>query len=337
MLKPVKITVGCDPEGFFERGGAIIGSEKVLPQRGLISKGTWKSDVVLDGVQFELNPSATQTGAELGGCIAKSMFTLREHLKSLPDITCCWRGTVEVGRSELDSLSPKSRVLGCAPSKNIYGHKPLTINPETYQKRSAGGHLHLGLKNNTKVHSHVSDERSRLVPLLDIFVGNTMVLLDRDPGAIERRENYGRAGEYRLPNHGLEYRTPSNCWLRSYALLSLILGLAQIAISTLDTTLEGKNDLEQELVDVVEIDNFVQAINTNNYDLARANFNVVRPFLAKHLGWEGFQLTPSTLDKFLDFADSVRLHGLETYFKDDPLTHWCKNEFTEFSTFLKEL
>ena len=71
------------------------------------------------------------------------------------------------------------------------------------------------------------------VKILDIVVGNTCVIMDRAPSQVERRKVYGRAGEYRLPAHGIEYRTLSNFWLRSYQLTHLVFSLARFAINIL--------------------------------------------------------------------------------------------------------
>lgn len=325
MLKPVKVFWGADPEGFFERGGKIIGSEKVLPEGGL------GKDVVLDGVQFELNPQAMLSPSMLGNNIKMAFTNLKAQLLKVPEVKVCFNGLVEIDREELDSLSESSRILGCKPSKNIYGLKPIDVDPLTYRKRSAAGHIHMGL-GNTKVFNHKDDERQKLVAYDDIFVGNTCVMLDRDPGAAERRENYGRAGEFRLPDYGLEYRTLSNFWLKNYTLQSLVFGLAHIAVSAVD---QGK-ELEDELVEVVSIDKFIEAINTNNYDLARDNFLTIEPFLVKHLPKDGpFPLEPGTLRKFLEFTDAVKAKGLESFFPENPVDHWVSGKFVEFKDFLK--
>lgn len=336
MLKPVSLFYGTDPEGFFQRDGKIIGSEKVIPKAGLGAK--YPAAVVLDGVQFELNPACGATPSILGSHLSWAFQSLKRHLSTIPDISFCFRGVVEVDREELDSLSPETRILGCNPSMNYYGDKPITVDAAVYRKRSAGGHLHLGLTASGLYDPAGStDHRQKLVPLLDIFVGNTCVLLDRDLGAAERRENYGRAGEYRLPKHGLEYRTLSNFWLRNYALLSLVCGLGHIAVSVLRETVNG-NDIEQELINVVNIKNITEAIDKNSYGLARKNFESIRPFLAKHLpDVHDFQLTPRNLDKFLMFCDKVQMLGLPTLFQEDPVMHWCSGRFTDFYKVLEEI
>jgi hypothetical protein len=246
----------------------------------------------------------------------------------------CWDGLVEVSREELDSLHPDARVLGCQPSDNIYGTRPINVDVNTYRKRSAGGHLHFGLKGLRALFNMRTD----LIIPFDLFVGNTCVLIDRDPGAAERRENYGRAGEYRKQPHGIEYRTTSNFWFRHYSLMSLVYGLASIAIAVVQDGLDG-GVIEQELISTVHIPDFIKAIDLNDWDQARVNLEGLRPFLVKHLPEVGFVLGPSSLDRLITFAEGVRDKGLSAFFPEDPVTHWVSlgqagAKFTGFDEFL---
>ena len=342
MLQPVNVSYGSDPELFFQRGGQIIGAEKVLPEEGLINPLHGVPFVVLDGVQCELNPPQSSTPVGVASHISTAFRLLQQHLAKTPDaeVTCCFNRIVDVSRKELNSLSEKSRVLGCLPSLNIYGSKPLKCNRETYRKRSPGGHVHVGLKT-TNIYSGSAtspntDERSRLVPLYDILVGNFSVLLDRDPGAAERRENYGRAGEFRLPEHGIEYRTPDNFWLRNYSLMSFVFGMINLATSVLVETLNG-NDLEQELVEIVNIKRVIKAINNNDITLARKNIADITPWLMNHLPESGFPLNPGSIAKFVALGDRVEKHGIESVFPDDVMTHWNGDHRVEFHTFLETM
>lgn len=333
MLKQPDVVWGSDPEAFFQREGQIIGSERLIPKRGFASRG---NKIIRDGVQFELNPAPRRTVEELGRNIGVLYGQLQQYLDRNPGVSCCFDGLVEVSKTELDSLSQETRVLGCMPSHNFYGTKPIDVDPLLYRKRSSGGHIHMGLSLPiySKYDKSANDHRSRLVPLCDILVGQLSVLLDRDPGAAERRENYGRAGEYRLPSHGLEYRTTSNFWLRDYILMSFVFGMAGFAISVLDATLQG-NDLEQELANVVDIERVARAINTNDFDLALSNFCVIRPFLEKYLPDTGFPLSPKTLDNFVSFATDVKHNGIKAYFPTrDILTRWQNSAYNSFATMM---
>lgn len=338
-LKPVpNIILGCDPELFLERDGRIIGSERVIPEAGLKPGNSIKATVVRDGIQVELNPTASANMTMVGRSISTAFEMLAREVRKHEGVSISFRDLVDVERAELDALSETSRVLGCKPSKNIYGVRPITVDPKTYTKRSAGGHAHFGLSLFSR---SLFEERDNMVSPFDIFVGNTCTMIDRGPGAKERRENYGRAGEYRTPTYGVEYRTLSNFWLRNYSLMTLVYGLSSIAISMINEGLQA-NPVEDELIEMVNIKNFVTAIDTNDAELARKNFDSIRPFLVKHLPKSGFPLNEGNIDKFLTFTEGVQANGLESFFPQDPVEHWISlgvpgAKFVDFSTFLETI
>jgi hypothetical protein len=329
------ITFGCDPEGFFQRDGGVIGAEKVIPDKNGYPS---LNSIVLDGVQFEFNPSPSHCRALLANDISRSFKTLKKHLSEMKGVTASFnRAVVEISKEGLDSLSEKAKVFGCMPSKNAYDvSATITANPATYLKRSAGGHLHFGLS------KPVMEERERLVKLFDVLIGNTCVLIDRDPGAAERRKNYGRAGEYRLPKHGIEYRTLSNFWLQSYPLMSFVMGLGRLAIGVLHTTLYSRKeyygcsaiipwDAEGDLLKRVKIEDICKAINENDLTLAKKNFKGVKEFIKEHVKAttssygeiHGSGLDESKLELFDFFCRKVQKFGLNYWFPKDPMDHWA--------------
>lgn len=328
-----KITYGADPEAFFSRGGTVIGSEKVIPGEGLGGK-----TLIQDGVAFEFNPRASTTPKGVGKNLSAAFKTLEKRLGEVDGVEALFVPLVDVEAGELASLSEESRRFGCAPSLNIYRAKPIGIDGATYLKRSGAGHPHFGLSEPIFVPKKGIDERTRLVPLFDIIVGNTCVLLDREPGQEERRKYYGRAGEFRLPKHGIEYRTPSNFWLYGYPLFSLVAGLGKGAIDVLSESIladageKGALQLEDELVERVSIKKVVKAINENDVNLAWANWKALRPFLEAH----PIDLFPTkaSLDTFEKFASRVQEKGLRHFFPKNPIEMWGSGEFVEFTDFV---
>lgn len=348
---------GCDPEFFFaSKDGHIVGAEKVLPKGGKLDR------YVLDGVQVELNPAADPCRANLANAMKSSFRKLKEHLKATPELKANFSSVVNIDPAELASLSEQARVFGCAPSLNSHdAGAAITVNAGTYLKRSAGGHIHLGFshgqaesKGIETYNSRLMKNREQLVPLLDVLVGNTSVMIDRDPEAATRRLHYGRAGEYRLPKHGLEYRVLSNFWLQSYQLMSLVMGLSRMAVGVLSKSL-GPNmakpilpkdypyytqekwdelyppanyeqwDAASDLLGRVNIANVREAINTNNLELAQENYKGVREFIREHVpsDWQAMGLCPVTLDAFDFFCEKVQTEGMQYWFPTDPLEHWC--------------
>lgn len=345
LIRNNYLLFGCDPELFFTtKNGKIVGAERVLPADGVLGSKNPGTEtplhakaVVLDGVQVELNPGPSPCREVLGLSVASALRALKAHLDSKPEVKACFNTVVNVEKSEMDRLSEKSKRFGCAESFNKYDSKARVLaNAEKYMKRSAGGHIHLGLSGPLLL------QRERLVPILDALLGNTCVMIDRGPHAKERRKNYGRAGEYRLPTYGLEYRTLSNFWLRAYPLFHLVLGLSRMAVATLATTLQHelnqlnpkldpsliRFDAEKDLFNRIDLKKVRKAINENSLELAVENWQGVKEFIQAHVPYtttfrQETGLHAVNLKEFEFFCKRVQREGLESWFPVDPLEHWC--------------
>lgn len=327
MLQIVPFFKGCDPEGFLSQKGVVLGSERFIPEHGL----GYGSKVVRDGIQFEMNPQARNTVRELGEQLSVCFKLLRDRLNGFPGVDVDWRGLVEVSQTELNALSKKSRELGCQASKNIYGNFPIKVSGSTYPLRSAGGHMHFGLLTTHIYDGKGQDERSVLVQALDYLVGNTGVLFDRDPGAKERRRNYGRAGEYRYPKYGMEYRTLSNFWLRNYTLTSLMWGFAEIAVAVVEASIVGEVDYAGSLFDSVEVSRIRQAIDTNDVEIARENFGKIMWLIEDYVSDKaGFVVHKNNLVNVLRLSYNIQEHGIEKAFVVNPTWHWITKKFEDF-------
>lgn len=361
---------GADPEFFITLDGRVIGSERVIPSKGLDMNhgcnphsGTYQAPkesgtkFVRDGIQVELNPATVSCRGSGFMAYSKAFRSLKRHLDSLGQgYHMTLQQVVEVDEEEFDSLSDASKALGCKPSLNLYDSSAsVGVDGKVSRQRAAGGHIHLGLKD-SGLKSLAFPER--LVALLDVLVGNTCVLIDRDPGAALRRRSYGRAGEYRKPSHGLEYRTLSNFWLRSVQLAGFVCQLSRLTVGVLESTLKDTSDysaypptvtkafdFEGALMSKVDMRKVIRAINENDFDLAWETWhNVVRPFIETYVqpGMNQPNRTYCTLDSipplypgpdgnlddFEYFVQKIRSSGLEYWFPADPLWHWVCQEDT---------
>lgn len=322
-------TYGSDPEGFFATlDGKIVGAEKVLPTGGV---GDYYSKAVLDGVQYELHPCGSGTIMELGKRLGMGFSAIVKHLREKKldgQFRLDYSQVVTMDQSELSSLSEAARTLGCQPSENFYRKHPIKV-PKDFPVRSAAGHIHLGLS--TPIWGNypvVVDHRRLLVPLFDIFVGNTCVLLDRDPLAATRRQLYGHAGEFRFQPHGIEYRTTSNFWLKSYALMELVFGLANTAVQVLATSLANEAaktsyDPEQILAEKVDIRKIERAIERNNAKLAWENWTNLVGFFKEHVpNTPTFPINTFNVDTVSEFLKVAAADALQPFLPVDPTAHW---------------
>jgi hypothetical protein len=353
-LKPLRffqsINLGCDPEFFFENpAGEIVGSEKILAKKAGHYNGD--SECVVDGVQAEINPTPSNCRESLANQICYCFRNLKATLEQ-KGLKFAVRvdPLVDITQAELDSLSADSRVFGCAPSVNVYTEgedktSKIKVDAATYLKRSAGGHLHLGnyyqsflsqqydtyeyrdthncAKRTEKALKEMADV---MVPILDIVVGNTCVLMDRCEGNKERRANYGRVGEYRIKKYGLEYRSLSNFWLRSYPLMSFVFGMARIAVHLVEQS-TPENDYVKALFDAVPRMDIVKAVNENDYDLALQNFKKIEQILLEAAASGSdtdryYPIKAATIKLFYHFVKRINRKGLQYWFPQDALTHW---------------
>lgn len=325
MIEVATLSLGADPEGFFASGDKIVGAEKVLPAKGL---GDFNGSVVLDGVQFELHPQARPNIPDLAVNLSKCFSSILTRLKTLNgQFRVDFSQVVTVDREELASLSEAARTLGCQPSHNFYKVRPIKVKKD-FPVRSAAGHIHMGLKDPIFGSYAGQDYRRNLVPLLDIIVGNTCVMIDRDPMAAERRKLYGHAGEFRTPRYGLEYRTTSNFWLKSFSLMELTFGLTVTAVSILHTSLNcekvGKDyNPEAALAELVNIKDIEKAIEKNDAKLAWKNWQSIRKFFLDHVPVSPhFPINSGNLDQVDKFLEIAANDKLAQFLPPDPLAHW---------------
>jgi hypothetical protein len=315
--------LGCDPEFFFLKNGRVIGSERVLSVDGEEYEGRWgrAGKMIIDGVQAEINPipdTCRQTlSYRIGSAFEKTKELMEAH-KDAKELEISIDPLVPITPAELGDLSDKAKFFGCTPSKNIYDEKNIMPIQDSskYYFRSAGGHIHLGCSNVAEAHKNAEN----IVKMLDILVGNTCVLVDRHEGNVERRKLYGRAGEYRTPKHGIEYRTPSNFWLENYIMTSFVFGLARLSMRIMDSSNfkqaeydENGNhngefktlpDFAQEIFDAVDQEKIREAINNNDAVLAMENFKKIIPILERIVpsNMREYVLDVNSIPQFLHFV-----------------------------------
>ena len=168
--------------------------------------------------------------------------------------------------------------FGCEPSLVCEGGVVIDsvpfVDPLVELKRTAGYHIHLGYPQRDgydiaspgaqRLTSFFKDVETpvKLVQTCDLFVGLVGVLIDPDPVNSWRRQTmgYGRAGEFRTPKWGFEYRVLPNFPLRHPVLAWVVHCLARDAYFAVAWDLK--------LYDKINMVNVAHAINTNDRDSA---------------------------------------------------------------------
>lgn len=123
------------------------------------------------------------------------------------------------------SLDAKANIFGCDPSLIVdyndegdeipeFEHEQMIEQKTMSLLRTGGFHIHIGYDNPTQ-------EKSR--EIVKLFEKNvTLPLMKYDIDKYNRRQSYGKAGEYRIKPYGLECRSLGSALLRDDELLSLV-------------------------------------------------------------------------------------------------------------------
>lgn len=277
MLEKNFMRLGGDPEIFILKDDKIVDSS-ILEGKDLDGY----NKIVRDGYQGEIQVLPEECRETLASRYAQAIGRLYRsgldfrlgHGEWIPE-------------EEFASLDDSCKSFGCKPSLNIYGNKKVDVDAKFYMFRPLGGHIHLELPASIR---NSKGKIKQLVRLLDIMVGSVCVAVDQNDNdnAVERRKNYGRAGEYRIKPYGLEYRTLSNFWLADNVLLSMVYGLARQAITIIEHSPKVTESILSAFGGEVE-----QCINSNDKTLSLANFERLATLLPDDCFWEEAKMIES--------------------------------------------
>jgi hypothetical protein len=254
--------IGADPEIFVEdETGEAIPSWYFLKPKGAKDTGGnayyGNSHVYWDGYQGEFDLAA-------GPCLAYILDGVQAGLKGIynrakvfnANARLSARTVVEASEIVRQTAEDKYVEFGCAPSLNVYGMEGRKEHGREVPYRFAGGHLHFGSGRLT------TDQVGKVVRALDSILAVSAVSLFAEYDVPVRRQYYGLAGEYRLPSHGLEYRSLSNAWLFHPVTANFIFDFAR---KIWNFGMAGN----QSMWECAE-DEWLRAVNDHDVDLARA-------------------------------------------------------------------
>lgn len=234
-------TIGADPEIFVvDSKGEMIPAWEFLPAKAKplhfqTADSYFKGTAYWDGFQAEFT---TQAGL---ACLAQMSDNVQAGLKAIqkaarlhnPKATLSLSSVLMAKDEVLAKAAPEHVAFGCAPSKNAYGLTGNIREGREVPYRFAGGHIHFGSI------AHYGEEKlRRVVRVLDAVLGVAAVsMFDQFDNPV-RRQYYGLPGEYRLPPHGLEYRTLSNAWLAHPLVFNMTFDLARAAAGLVDENMD---------------------------------------------------------------------------------------------------
>lgn len=245
----MEILVGCDPEVFVKQGGVfksaygLIQGDKENPQK--VNRGA----VQVDGMALEFNIDPAHSEDEF--CLnVQDVFNTMKLM--VPDYEVVAVPVAHFDPEYIKNQPAKALELGCDPDFNAWmnavNNKPNGNRP----MRTASGHVHIGWTNgaDTADFTHI-EMCNAVIRQMDFFLGLPSLSYDDDQ---ERREMYGKAGCCRYKPYGTEYRTLSNAWLKSEALMRWVYR----------NTLAGMNELIKGNVLADKYGDIQELINTGN-------------------------------------------------------------------------
>jgi hypothetical protein len=263
--------LGCDPEIFVRDGASLLPAFEFLPDKKAPKRfeqfnqvGTNLPDhcyanVFWDGFQAEFNTPPQSCIAWIADgvrCGLDGILSEAQIFKAGAKLTT--QNVFQIPSATLLTARDEHVMLGCDASENAYGMMgEHVIDSRKLRHRFAGGHIHIGT--NHEFFQLDKTQAIKIIRTLDKILGVWAV------GAAEgidnpiRRQYYGLAGEFRMPPHGVEYRTLSNFWFSHPGLVNLVFMMTHSIIRTNSAVLDRWVAHPQETVETI-----------NNCDVPRA-------------------------------------------------------------------
>ena len=207
--------VGTDPEVFAETAkGELIPAFEFLPSKAKadVGQGYW------DGYQAEWSTTPQKCLEINVDFVRKGLVDIASRLKDGERLSV--KTTFDIPPERLQNDPRKYVKFGCVPSLSAYGETFPETDPASIPFRSSGGHMHFSWGYHASCIPTVVKELDRVLGVISVSLFQKY----DDP---RRRIVYGRAGEYRTPSYGFEYRTLSSAWTIHPAMCMFVFELAR--------------------------------------------------------------------------------------------------------------
>jgi hypothetical protein len=223
------IQVGSDPEVFVvDEAGVVIPAWKFLGKKPKATSD-YEATAFWDGYQAEFTIPPSHCHAYVMDTVRNGLWKVREAARKVnPKARLTYQCVLPIPKEMMDAAAAESEEyvqLGCAPSHNVYeDDSPLrVVEGKLCPIRFAGFHVHHGYG------KLLPEQVKAVVKAMDAICGVALVLVCQGMESEDRRRFYGRAGEHRVPKHGIEWRVPSSAVLAHPVMCHLTLDLARAA------------------------------------------------------------------------------------------------------------
>lgn len=303
---------GADPELFLKdtKTGKIVSGHDIVP-------GTKKKPVKLllgsvqaDGVALEINTPPARSGGDLHYYTITVLEKAMSRLKAtdlVPVATPVARFTKEY----FDELPTSAKELGCEPDYNAYTEtvntrEAVNDNSET-PFRTGAGHIHISWRSDNPIADPLDpahfDTCCQYIRMADLFHEHIRHVYEVPDDSIRRRL-YGEPGAFRPKPYGVEYRTPSNSWLKSPYAAKILVASMKAAFFL---CIEGYDARDEETEKIVRaIAKYLCAGKAESLSLSKiapsvksSTTNFIIPSFSKDNTLGSYRFQPSTR-KILD-------------------------------------
>lgn len=248
--------IGSDPEVFLTRK-TTSGTEVLAPAWKYLPTAKTTPNFYADGFAAEIKPQAWGCNLSHLGYVKELLENVLAKCNSVtPTIPVKFniKNYTKIAKKHLVEAPDEAVQLGCSASYNVYDERlEMPTDGRKLEYRTAGGHLHIGCGNQS------AETVGVVVRNCDLVAGVGSVLLFQGFEDARRRVLYGRAGEFRLPKHGIEYRVPGSAILGSPTGFVIMMDLVKqaanwgIARCDLMEVLKIDRDKVREIINTLDV------------------------------------------------------------------------------------
>lgn len=230
---------GSDPEFFLMLDNKTYSAIDII-------KADKDNRIHSDGNAFYYDNILAECSVDPTNDKESAITTLRKCLRDYAKVVAPYKLTPKASCDlDWDQLAnPKALEIGCSPETCAYTKLNIVPDQEAFKVnnlRTAGGHIHIGSEIFTP------NNKFAAIRTFDLFLGVMSTYVDHDPTSPRRKQLYGKAGRYRAPSYGIEYRSLGNFWLVSPIYVDFIYDVSDFIVDLFES---GKiNDIWKISVD----------------------------------------------------------------------------------------
>ena len=265
------ISVGCDPEVFIQdtRSGDVVPAYGIVPGSKYDPYEEDGTLISVDGVAAEIGIKPAKYCEEFVHNVNSAIALLKRILA--PRYKMMISSSQMIKEKYLKEVPEEVLQLGCEPDLDAYTGAVFNVDQVHHRKNSmfyCGGHVHIGWTKEQDTDSpNLIEDCRTLAIVLDYYLGAPMKGISTEIG---RSTIYETPGRHRVKPYGMEYRTPSNAWLKENEYKEFVFNAAKSAVTAL---LKGKSKVNlQDTVGIPDAfttfpltpDAIIQSSDTNN-------------------------------------------------------------------------